>query len=111
MVTVKYKPDSYELKMKGHADFGEFGTDIVCAAISTVFYNFCSKLRCYEPEAFVKPLVMDEAKGKGGVSKVICRPAKGYEKLIDNDVIYMLSGFEMLQGNYPECINLVVTQK
>lgn len=111
MVTVKYKPDSHTLTMKGHAEYGEYGSDIICASISTVYYNLCAMLRQYPPEAFAKPLVMKMAKGKRGVTTVVCEPSKAYETLIDHDVLYALTGFEMLQGNYPECINLVVTQK
>lgn len=111
MVTVKYMPDSYTLKIKGHAGADEIGKDVICAAASTVYYNFCAMLREYPPEAFAKPLVMKMAKGKKGVTTVVCEPSKAYETLIDHDVLYALKGFEMLAGNYPEYVNLVVTQK
>ncbi len=47
-----YKEDALCLKMKGHACYGESGADIVCAAVSGIFYaligyvkNECGELK------------------------------------------------------------------
>lgn len=109
MVTVRYSPDKHILKMKGHADFGEVGTDIICAAISTIYYNLCQMFHTYPKEAF-KELDMKEATGKNGVTSIKCTPAEGYETWIDHDFLYALRGFEMIQGQYPECLNLIITE-
>lgn len=110
MVTVKYRPNKRELSLKGHADYGEYGSDIVCASVSMVFYNLCAMLREYGTETWKKPLEMKDG-NKESVKSVRASPTAPYETLIDHDFLYALKGFETLQGNFPECINLVVTQK
>lgn len=109
MVTVTYRPDKHELKMKGHAMQGDVGKDPVCAAISMCFYNICAMLRQYPPEAFLHPPDM-AAGDKKGVSFIKCTPAAGYETWIDHDFLYALVGFEQLQGNFPDAINVKVMQ-
>lgn len=111
MITVKYRPDSNTLTIKGHAGYAEAGKDIICASASIIFYNLCAMLRQYPAEAFSMPLEMKMAKGKNGVTSVKCKPAKEYEAWIDHDFLYALTGFETLAGNYPDFVNLVVTQK
>lgn len=110
MVKVRYKPNKHTLTLKGHAEYGE-GSEIICASISMVYYNLCAMLRQYPPEAFIKPLEMKAATSKNGVTTIKCEPAKAYETWIDHDFLYALTGFETIQGNYPECLDLVVTQK
>lgn len=110
MITVKYKPDKHTLTIKGHAGYAEAGEDIICASASMIFYNLCAMLRQYPDEAFSMPLDMKMAKGKNGVTTVKCTPSKAYESLIDHDFLYALTGFQTLSGNYPENVNLVVTQ-
>lgn len=105
MITIKYRPNTNSLTIKGHA------TPIVCAAASMVFYNLCAVLREYPEEAFALPLEMKEALGKRGVTSVKCMSSKAYETLIDHDFFYALKGYETLMGNYPEHVNLVVMQK
>ena len=111
MITVKYKPDSNCLTIKGHAGYAEPGKDIICASASMIFYNLCAMLRQYPAEAFSMPLEMKMAKGKRGVTSVKCKPSAAYETWIDHDFLYALTGFQTLAGNYPEYVNLVVTQK
>lgn len=109
MVTVIYRPDKHELKLKGHALQGDIGHDPVCAAISMVFYNICAMLRQYPPEAWKRPPDMAASDSKG-VSYLRCTPADDYETWIDHDFLYALVGFEQLQGNFPDAINVRVMQ-
>lgn len=111
MIKIKYNPTRNVLTLKGHAGYAKPGKDIICASASMIFYNLCAMLRQYPDEAFSAPLEMKMAKGKNGVTSVKCRPSAAYESLIDHDFLYALTGFETLMGNYPEHVNLVVTQK
>ena len=73
MVTVTYRPDKHELKLKGHALAGDIGHDPVCAAVSMCFYNIVAMLRQYPPEAWKKAPEFAAADSKG-VSFVRCAP-------------------------------------
>ena len=39
MITVKYNPKKYEVSISGHADSAEKGHDLICSAVSTLFYT------------------------------------------------------------------------
>ena len=108
MIKVKYRPDRHELTIKGHAGAGEHGHDVICAAASMVFYNLCQMLRQYDQDkAFArKPEMQDEP----GNAKIKVTPATGYEAWIDHDFLYALTGFQLLAGNHPEYVDLVVME-
>jgi uncharacterized protein YsxB (DUF464 family) len=38
--------------MEGHSDYGDMGSDIVCAAASGIFYELCSYLLNFKGENF-----------------------------------------------------------
>lgn len=57
IVIIKEK-DAFEVKSKGHANYDEFGKDIVCSAVSILFQNLClslEKLTNCEIKAQIKP--------------------------------------------------------
>ena len=111
MIKVTYKADSHTLTLRGHAEeYGE-GSKIICAAVSAIFYNLCAMLREYPSEAFSIPFYMIEAKSVNGITTVKCEPTIGYDTWIDHDFFYALTGFETIQGNYPNAIKVVVKQK
>ena len=56
MITVTYRPTKRTLTIKGHANAGEKGFDIICASVSTVFYNLCQMMREYDDKAFAVPI-------------------------------------------------------
>ena len=39
MINITFKPNTYELEITGHAGHDVKGKDIVCAAVSTLFYT------------------------------------------------------------------------
>lgn len=108
MITVTYRPKKRSLTIKGHANAGEKGFDIICASVSTVFYNLCQMMREYDHKAFVKPIEMQDISGS---AKLQVTPASGYETWIDHDMLYALTGFKLLAGNFPQYVNLKVMQK
>ena len=108
MIKITYKPDDCSLTFKGHAEGYDIGDKLICASVSTVFYNFCAMLREYPPEAFSMPFVMKEAKSKNGVSSIKAVPSSGYESLINHDFYYAMVGFETIARNYPEAVQIVV---
>lgn len=109
MIKITFKPDEHKLTFKGHAEgYDDITNGIVCASVSTVFYNLCAMLREYPSEAFSIPFEMKEAKSKNGISSVHAVPSQGYEGLINHDFYYAMVGLETIQGNYPNAIQIVV---
>lgn len=112
MIKITFIPDEHKLTFKGHAEgYDDITNGIICASVSTVFYNLCAMLREYPSEAFSIPFAMKEAKSKNGTSSVKAVPSSGYEGWINHDIYYAMVGLETIQGNYPEAIELVVKQK
>lgn len=110
MIKVKYNTTKNLLTIKGHAGYAEAGEDIICASASMIYYNLLAMLRQYPDKAFSVPLKVETAKSKNATTSIECVPSEAYETLIYHDFLYALTGFETLMGNYPEHINLVVTQ-
>lgn len=108
MITVTYRPTKHELKIKGHAGFAEHGNDVICAAVSMVFYNLCQMLLEYDKKAFVGKVDMQNISGSACVKVT---PASGYESWIDHDFLYALTGFRMLMAQFPDYVNLKVMKK
>ena len=111
MIKITLNPNEYKISFRGHADgYGDEANKIICASVSTIFYNLCAMLREYPSEAFSVPFAMKEAKNRNGISSIKAVPSKGYETLINHDFYYAMVGFETVAGNYPEAVEIVVKQ-
>lgn len=114
MIKVTFRHESDEIKritFRGHAEgYGEEADRIICASVSTIFYNLCAMLREYPSEAFLYPFKMKEAKHKNGMSSIEVAPSKEYEQLIFHDLCYAMVGFETVAMNYPAAVEIVVKQ-
>lgn len=61
-ITVKKKQDIYNgLCVKGHAGFGKYGNDIICAAVSVLVINTINSIETFTEDVFV--LNTDEVSG------------------------------------------------
>lgn len=109
MITVKVKAKKHSVRINGHAEYAEKGKDIVCAAVSFSFYNLANMLLDYPEQAWREKLKMKDS--KTGNASIDCVPTGEYETLIDHDFYYFLVGLTVLAEQYPEHINLVVTEK
>lgn len=108
MIKVQYSPSQRKLRIKGHAGYKPAGEDIVCAAASMIFYNLAQVLMEYDKEkAMTKPVRMRY----GDVSLIEAHPRTGYEAWVDHDFYFALTGFRLLEKQYPEYVNVVITEK
>ena len=98
MINITFKPNTYELEITGHAGHDVKGKDIVCAAVSTLFYTLGQAL--FESGVLFKDeLVFKDEDGHGYI--------KGYTNRYNEDDVNaifwtILTGFEMLANQYPE---------
>ena len=104
MINITFNPSSYELKVEGHADFGKKGEDIVCSAVSILFYTLAQALYDSQ-EMLIEHPIVDEADGNGHIS---CRPKKEYEGNIARSYWTILNGFQLIADTYKDNVKFSV---
>lgn len=104
MINITFKPKTLELEIKGHAEHGEKGKDIVCAAISTLFYTLGEALNQSVDMLECEPIFKDED-GEGTLS---CKPKEEYSGNIALTYRAILIGFELVANNYPKNVTFKV---
>jgi uncharacterized protein YsxB (DUF464 family) len=104
MINITFKPETLELEIKGHAGHGKKGEDIVCAAISTLFYTLGEALNQSSNMLENEPVFKDED-GEGILS---CSPKKEYGGNIACIYRTILIGLELVATNYPENVTFKV---
>ena len=104
MINITFKPKTLELEIKGHAERGEKGEDIVCAAISTLFYTLGEALN-QSSNMLSKPPIFKDKDGEGILS---CKPKKEYGGNIACIYRTVLIGMKLVANNYPKNVTLKV---
>lgn len=100
MINIKFNPKTLELKIDGHANQDEKGKDIVCSAISALFYTLGQTL--YD-SAFMleeKPTI----KHKDGAGYICCSPKVEYEGNIACMYRTILIGLQMVAKEYSDFV-------
>ena len=104
MINITFKPKTLQLDVTGHADYGKKGEDIVCSAISTLFYTLCQMLYASEEMLQAPPNVRQH----DGEGYVWCKPKKEYEGNIAFIYRTILVGMEMVASEYPKNVTFKV---
>jgi uncharacterized protein YsxB (DUF464 family) len=104
MINITFNPKSLELKVEGHAHHGKKGEDIVCAAISTLFYTLGEALSQSE-DMMTGPVVFDDKDGNGHIK---CSPKEEYIGNITRTYWTILVGMELVANNYPDNVTFKV---
>lgn len=106
MINITFKPKTMELEIKGHAGYGKKGKDIVCSAISTLFYTLGEAL--YESSDMLEeaPIFKDE-EGEGYLR---CTPKEEYEGNIARTYWTILVGMQMVADQYKKHVKFKVIQ-
>ena len=98
MLNITFKPNTLELEIKGHAEYGNEGEDIVCAAISSLFYTLYETLNQSADMQEKAP----EFKDEHGDGYLRSYPKKEYEGNIACIYRTILIGLELIATNYTE---------
>lgn len=98
MLNITFKPNTLELEIKGHAKYGNEGEDIVCAAISSLFYTLYETLNQSADMQEKSP----EFKDEHGDGYLRSYPKKEYEGNITCIYRTILIGLELIANNYTE---------
>ena len=94
IVSVRKKDGKYDtIKVDGHAGYSDFGTDIVCAAVSMLVINTFNSI-----EEFTDDAVKIKANDKGGHLELTFKnaPSEKATLLIDS----MLFGLQQVSKQY-----------
>ena len=85
------------IKVKGHADYAEYGQDIVCASVSTAVYMSINQI-----EVFDKIDCIKYSMSEGNVCIEVVREDEIVKKVISN-LIFTLRDLEL---QYPKYIKI-----
>ena len=95
-VNVKNKNGKvYEIVVKGHAGYDDYGKDIVCAAVSTMMITTVNNIICLDDSI----LYVEDA----GLLKISIKEETEINQKLLNNVIMML---EELKSQYPKNIEI-----
>ena len=104
MIEIKFNPKTFTLDVTGHAEHGKKGEDIVCSAISTLFYTLAESL--YQVRHMMtEDISFSDEDGNGHIS---CKPKEEYEANISLIYWTILNGFEMVEKNYKKNVKCTV---
>ncbi len=104
MITIKFDPKTFTLDVTGHAEHGKKGEDIVCAAISTLFYTLAECLY-NSKEMLQEDMEFSDEDGNGHIS---CKPKAEYEANVTLMYWTILNGFDIIEKNYKKNVSLTV---
>ena len=104
MIKIAFNPKKYEIKIIGHANHGKKGEDIVCAAVSTLFYTLGKALMDSSMMLQEPPICKDES----GNAIISCKPKPEYEGNIIRSYWTILEGFDFLAKSYEKAVKLKI---
>ena len=105
MIDITFNPKTFELSLTGHANYGKKGEDIVCSAVSTLFYTLGQALIESEDMLMEAPILIDDD-GNGFIS---CKPKAEFEGNIARTYWTILIGFQIIEQTYKEYLKLTVS--
>lgn len=103
-VTFATNDDSYKVKVRGHANYGAHGTDIVCASVSILAYTLAEAVKKLNTSGYLShPPFIEVAEGRITVE---CCPLPNESKRVEIVFNTIKMGYRLLADNYPENVNL-----
>lgn len=106
MINISFKPNTLELKVNGHAGHGKKGKDIVCSAVSALFYTLGEALWQSAEMLYEEPLIKEEE----GDGYIVCHPKEEYEGNIARTYWTILVGMQMIAEQYPKNVKFQVLE-
>ena len=108
MINVKYDRKKICVTVEGHAQTGEKGTDLVCAAASILVYTLASDvsaLHAGSKRRVRRPVCILEE----GKAKISCAPVHGMENVTRLIFDSVCRGFEVLAQRYPLAVRYEIS--
>lgn len=106
MIKVTYDRDEHTVTVKGHAQSGEAGHDLVCSAASILVYALARNVeKMCEDKKRVRRPVIELAEGN---AKISCSPVHGMNVVTTLVFDSVCTGFELLSVSYPDNLEYFV---
>lgn len=102
MISVVYHRDLNRITVEGHAQSGEAGHDLVCAATTILAYTVASSVENMVAAGQIKD---HHIEFKEGYALVYCKAPSRLKSTIMLMFDTVCAGFELLAHNYPENIS------
>ena len=107
MIQVTYHRKHYGVTVLGHAQCGEMGHDLVCAAVSALVLTLASNVVGLRGSKAIRDYNVRTAEGEAEISCIPVRRMRGVVTLIYDTVC---NGFSLMQTMYPENISYKVIE-
>ena len=88
-----FDSNEFYLTIKGHADYAEYGKDIVCSSVSILAFSLQKYLADHEDD------------GDDGVMVFSCKIDDYHEHDLRQGIMAIVGGFEILSKNYEKNIH------
>ena len=98
MVRFYMDPPRGELRILGHAGFGEKGSDPVCAGVSALVLTLCRRVEELADQDAVRILALA---AEPGAAYVRCTPLPGHETQTEEVFRVIAAGLRLLAKDYP----------
>ena len=102
MIKAVYHRDYHRLTVEGHANSGEPGHDLVCAAASALAYTLAANVANMADNGQVRRPVMEMNPGNAQIS---CNPVSRFKGTVALVYRAVCVGFEILAHDYPQYIS------
>ena len=107
MIEVIYYRKHSRVTVTGHANSGESGHDLVCAAASALAYTLAGNIgSLYTQESIKTPVIRLQE----GDTELSCVPVSRMKHVVMLIFDSICTGFELMQTYYPENIKYEVRQ-
>ena len=106
MITITYKATGkkHKLRIEGHAESVEEGKDLVCCAVSTLFYALAQSItEAHSMGMLTKEPVIFQENGNGTIS---CIANGRFQPNVSLMWWTIINGFMLLEENYPKNIKI-----
>lgn len=102
MVRISWKPEGF-LQVQGHAGSGEKGSDLICAAVSTLVLTLAANTDSMVREGWITAPVIRLTDG----AALICGdPKPEYLEAVKLVFVSLCTGFQVLAEKYPEYVTI-----
>lgn len=105
MIQVVYHRKYHRVAVNGHANSGEFGHDLVCAACSAIAVTLGENVEAMKHSGHVRVGTVTYGYGE---ALVCCTPVSRYNNLVTVIFDAICMGFDRLSKEYPNYITYEV---
>ena len=106
MIYVEYDRKKNNIKVKGHAQSGDAGHDLVCAATTIIVYTLASNVaQLSSDKSKVRRPIINLGEGKAEIG---CSPVHGMTAVVTLILDCICQGFDILAKQYPDNISYIV---